>query len=291
MLENLDHNWDILQYFKQTDYLFVIIGCYFTKWNFLNSLRCIKKCNTLDMHNIIWLCNNLDHMLYACEYGFDFILCNQNAFINITNFNIIENQTKVYDLVLNTRPVTIKNTHIAKDIDKLAIIKGYDFNQKLYYDLYQLNPLYINNNRLEPNEVNNIMNQSICGGIFSLQEGACYSSSEYILSGIPVISTHSKGGREIWYNIYNSIIIDLNTESLKIAISYIKTHYDHYNKYKIRQLHIDLMTRMRYTFVNKFYNICSHYEHNCNLNDLFANQFTYKPIKRIQLCDAIALIK
>ena len=38
------------------------------------------------------------------------------------------------------------------------------------------------------------------GLILSKIEGACYASSEYLLSGLPVVSTYNYGGRDVFFN-------------------------------------------------------------------------------------------
>lgn len=57
------------------------------------------------------------------------------------------------------------------------------------------------------------------GLIFSPYEGACYASLEYLLAGLPVISCPSKGGRDVYYNERNSIIVENPTpEKVKDAV-------------------------------------------------------------------------
>jgi hypothetical protein len=47
------------------------------------------------------------------------------------------------------------------------------------------------------------------------------ASSEYLLCGIPVVSTPSKGGRDVWYDSYNSIVVDRPTaKSIKAAVQH-----------------------------------------------------------------------
>lgn len=44
---------------------------------------------------------------------------------------------------------------------------------------------------LSPVEVAAALNQCGVGGIFSAEEGTCYASTEYLLCGLPVVSTTS----------------------------------------------------------------------------------------------------
>ena len=44
-LENLDHNYDALKFFKQNDFLLVSIGCYYDDYNFKLSKYIIDSIN------------------------------------------------------------------------------------------------------------------------------------------------------------------------------------------------------------------------------------------------------
>jgi ubiquinone/menaquinone biosynthesis C-methylase UbiE len=79
--------------------------------------------------------------------------------------------------------------------------------------------VYLNSRPLAPAEVFSLVTQAHCGLILSAVEGACYASSEYLLCGIPVVSTVSDGGRDEWYDDYNSIISDANPESVAAAVA------------------------------------------------------------------------
>ena len=49
---------------------------------------------------------------------------------------------------------------------------------------------------LNTEEVRRILVQSRCGLALSAQEGAMYASGEYLLAGLPVVTTRSRGGRD-----------------------------------------------------------------------------------------------
>ena len=51
-----------------------------------------------------------------------------------------------------------------------------------------------------------------------LNEGANYSTGEYLLSGLPVVTTTSQGGREYWLNSKNSVTCSPSTDSLEESI-------------------------------------------------------------------------
>ena len=77
---------------------------------------------------------------------------------------------------------------------------------------------YCNDERLSPAEVGRIVARSHCRLAFSSLEGFCRASSEYLLSGVPVVSTASSGGRDVWYDAYNSIIVEPDIDAVYEAV-------------------------------------------------------------------------
>jgi glycosyltransferase involved in cell wall biosynthesis len=106
---------------------------------------------------------------------------------------------------------------------------------------------YRNHSPLDSIEVAEKINQSACGLILSAKEGACFASSEYLLCGIPVVSTPSKGGRDFWYTAYNSVIASPDPAEVSQAVSYLIN-----NKRcprQIRETHIRLAYECRSRFI------------------------------------------
>ena len=54
--------------------------------------------------------------------------------------------------------------------------------------------------QLKPESISKILNLSKVGVILSYKEGACYASIEYLLSGIPMVTTKNIGGRDIFFD-------------------------------------------------------------------------------------------
>jgi glycosyltransferase involved in cell wall biosynthesis len=218
-LENLEHNYPALSYFQAGDKLIISIGFYFDKWNFEYAKRCFIHQNPqFNLQDIYWLGNNASQVEIAKDVGFSAIQCNQNSFVDENIFTIL-NEEKIYRMVMNARPELMKRPWLAKNVEGLAVIQGKNYAEKNFWDLKQLNPQYINEDRITRKQVAQILNQSFVGGIFSEKEGACFASSEYLLCGLPVVSTASVGGRDFWYNDRNSIIAQDNEEAIADAVN------------------------------------------------------------------------
>ncbi len=84
--------------------------------------------------------------------------------------------------------------------------------------------------------------------ILSPEEGACFSSSEYLLCGLPVVSTPSKGGRDVWYDEYNSIVCEPTPDAVALAVEeFVRNRRD---PQRIREKHIKQAQEYRAKFIN-----------------------------------------
>jgi hypothetical protein len=207
--------------------------------------------NSLGITQIIWLANTEEQLIAFESAGLKAIFCNHNCWLDERLFRI-ENceEERIYDLVLNCRPETMKNPYLAIGIKNLAVIKGINHNKDTYWDLTQLNPNYINDNRLSVQQVNVVLNKSKVGGIFSDKEGACYSSSEFHLCGLPVLSVPSQGGRDVWYSNSNSIVFEKSHDGLKLALNSAskKLESGEFSRSAIRSDHIQLANKFIQNF-------------------------------------------
>ena len=255
-IEGLDHHWEILPYFDaHMDYIFVTIPNNFTRWNFEFAAAALKSQNPdIPLDHIIWFSPNMDAHLFSLEFGFRSIILNQNTFLESDVFGgggSHDIAHKKYDMVMNCRPEKWKRPELASLVSNLAYIEGRCFDKLQYVSPDVLRPKFKNNRRLAIEEVAEVYNESICGGIFSAGEGACFSSSEYLLSGLPVVSTKSRGGRDIWYDEFNSVIVDADPESVKRGVDecITKVRSGVFNGKKIRERHIALAEEMKKRFV------------------------------------------
>jgi glycosyltransferase involved in cell wall biosynthesis len=170
-----------------------------------------------DPEKFIFLSNTEEIHKERLRWGINSHYVNIGCFIDENTFTPPkEPLEKIYDAVMNARferrpdGTETKRHYIANKIPRLALLDPVyctnDQAAKTYYTSMK-NCIFYNTGRLPPGDVVNILRQSHCGLIFSGLEGVCRSSSEYLLCGLPVVSTPSRGGRDVWYDDYNSIIV------------------------------------------------------------------------------------
>jgi glycosyltransferase involved in cell wall biosynthesis len=205
---------------------------------------------------IYFLCNSQKQYDGYIANKLQAVLINQNCFISTTVFAPIPEVQKIYDAVYVARPAKFKRHELAVEVGNLALISGHRFNNVENIDLAQIPHTYLSEKRLTHEEVNAKTQQAYCGLILSENEGACYASSEYLLAGLPVVSTPSEGGRDFWYNKDNSIICDPTpkgvAEAVKQAVAKVKS--GEFDAQKIRQSYLaltDLQRDCYRTFIQK----------------------------------------
>ena len=156
------------------------------------------------------------------------LFCNHNAFLNERVFDIIENVPKHHDLVVDSAFHEYKNVEKANRI-KGTLHIGYvkpDMSTHVVIPTYGKLANFANANgkykRLTKPQINAHYNESRIAGIFSLLEGGCFASSQYLLAGLPIISTRSQGGRDVWYNAFNCIMCENDEDSIYHATTGIR---------------------------------------------------------------------
>ena len=149
--------------------------------------------------------------------------------------------SKSYDGLLSCRPNKHKRPWLASKVKNLAVVVGGITSWEKFHgeiDMRDIPHAFINERGLSPEEMRELHNLSRAYVCTSLTEGACRSSSQSLLCGVPVISmSDATGGREVYYNKYNSIICEPTQEAVKDAVEQaVKKKWD---REKIRKNYLD----------------------------------------------------
>lgn len=128
--------------------------------------------------------------------------------------------------VYTARATPFKRIGLAREVVDVALVVNRNFVSGVVGldETYQeVVPKYLNSGHLSPDELTGLYNRSTCGLILSNMEGACFTVVEYLLCGIPVVSTKPEhaiglGGREIWLDESNSIYVDPDPAAINDAV-------------------------------------------------------------------------
>lgn len=188
-------------------------------------------------HKIIFLCNTEEERQILGEFNPDTHFINHNCLLDSDLYNI-ENVQKDLEVIYNGRLDQSKRHYLLEKCQNVALIsapilkKKSDHLNLLYRKIgqarvmnfsppieLQLAPLN-QMPSLSSKEVRLILNRSKVGVILSASEGACYASMEYLLCGIPVVSTRSLGGRDVFFNHSFAKVVHSNSKAIQAAVAH-----------------------------------------------------------------------
>ena len=265
IIENIIHNFNWLKVYRDkiTDkHFFFVILC----WNHSDFL--CKQTNEifeilkLNKNNFFFLYNSRQELNRFSKYGFKGDLINHNAWLD-ENLYSLQPIEKKYDALLIARRAKFKRHYLAARVNNLALIAGgprHGHTDEIVLPQH----VYNNNASLNLEQVTEKINQSHSGLCLSKEEGACYSSSEYLLCGIPVVSTISEGGRDFWYDDYNSIVCQDTEDAVASAVQIFIQNKR--NPEIIRANHIALAKQQRAKFIKVLQQVF--FENNIDINAL-----------------------
>jgi glycosyltransferase involved in cell wall biosynthesis len=258
---------------KKTDIIICGNSYYRSKDRLLKDFL-IFKLFDFPLENIYFYCSSQDVVQTAFEIGFPRVyFLNHNCFLDEKQFELQKDFKKIYNSVLIGRTSAYKRLMLAKKVKNLALVLGSNFkNDKLFSDIPP--HIYQNEKRLSSIEVREIIQQSYSGLCLSEEEGVCYASSEYLLCGIPVISTPSRGGRNIWYNQKNSIICQPDPNAIAESVEFFIKNPP--NPMTIRNEHIRKSKEHRKVFICMLQSIFDRFNIKENALLFFERNFFHK---------------
>ncbi|ESW82430.1 hypothetical protein X770_28215 [Mesorhizobium sp. LSJC269B00] len=188
------------------------------------------------LHEIIFLCNTEEERRLVAAAGGNAIFSNHNLMVSEDIFRPLPDVPVEFDAVYNGRISPIKRHHLAFDIERLAHITysigelppvaARAFVRRLQAQslLHQIaNPLVDGwPGKLTAQQVNHVYNQAAVGLCLSAVEGAMYSSMEYLMAGLPIVSTPSLGGRDVYFDPDYCIVADPEPAAIRRAVETLR---------------------------------------------------------------------
>lgn len=143
----------------------------------------------------------------------------QNLHIRENVFKPNPKASKDFDAVLASQILPAKRNHLAKEIKRLAVVTYIDGAKS--WNLAEHEPCLAhaesNQTFLPADSVCAIFNRSACGLALSAEEGAMLACTEYLLAGLPVVTTPNRGGRNRYLGAGYSITVPPNAEKIRRA--------------------------------------------------------------------------
>jgi glycosyltransferase involved in cell wall biosynthesis len=159
-------------------------------------------------HVLHHLINERNVWLELQARGIPAIFCNRNAFLDERVFTVRARPERPFTAVYNARMAPFKRHLLAREIPNLLVIGGvvtesdsHEYFASLRNAIPQAHFTHaIDYRTYSEAEVAALLSQARVGLCLSAVEGAMYAAVEYLLCGLPVVSTVSRGGRDEWFD-------------------------------------------------------------------------------------------
>ncbi|NEU11918.1 glycosyltransferase [Methylobacterium sp. BTF04] len=186
---------------------------------------------------LILMANTQAEELLLRKLGVDVHLIPQNMFIDETMYHPIPGQERRCDAIYNAQLAPFKRHELARLVPSCAYVtkmfKSWSphlkraqldrFVRALPHGHTILNDIGADDVvAMDHLRVNAAMASAHVGLCLSRLEGAMYASSEYLLAGLPVVSTRSQGGRDTFFHPDTTLIVADDPRAVQDGVAAMK---------------------------------------------------------------------
>ncbi len=190
-------------------------------------------------HRFIFICNDLAEVARLQESGEAAFLFNKTALVNENVFRPLWGARREFDAVYNSRLVGGKRHELSLGIEHCAFLfyraslSGEEAAEEKAIRARHADKapghVFINEVdaadrpvRLSPRKVNRHLNRAAVGLCLSEIEGAMFASTEYLLAGLPLVTTPSRGGRDVYFDPEFCLTVPPDPRSVAEAVAALK---------------------------------------------------------------------
>lgn len=184
-------------------------------------------------HRFLFLCNEPEEVRLFSAAGLDAILCSHNALVDEFEFEIAGRDDKDFRAIYNGAMIPWKRHWLAEQVEDCAFVFYHNNDITMDEAIAYLERLkammprhtFVNEvrqgaiARIPLSEVRDVLSRSRVGLCLSAVEGAMKASLEYLLCGLPVVSTHSLGGRDQFSGPDHWLTVEDNPEAVRDGVT------------------------------------------------------------------------
>lgn len=228
---------------------------------FANRVSAIKAAEAqFPLHQYIFAANTLHEVELVRATGVRAEFLNENAFIDEFAFQPKDNQAKEFDAVIDAQIAPYKRLELASRIRTLVVITftmkerfnvayGNMVRERLAHANWANGPFRTSTYRkLNRAQVAETYRRARVGLCLSPMEGANLASIQYLLSGLPVVSTESIGGRDVFFDDTCARVVAASPEAVAAAVDDLVRQDT--SPTEIRQRTLDKIRPIRGHFAN-----------------------------------------
>lgn len=153
---------------------------------------------SLPQMKVVFVTNSPEEEAMIRKHGMNAEFCHQNAFIDERRLPLYSPDKKDFDAIYVARITPFKRQELAAKIPRVRLVSSWEYPAERDYVKMVLSviPGVSYSSKVSYNHISKEMSRAAVGLCLSAEEGAMFVSAEYLLSGIPVVSTKNLGGRE-----------------------------------------------------------------------------------------------
>ncbi len=234
-------------------------------------------------HRFVFLANMPEEDVLLRKHGLHSIFCPHNAFLDERLYIPLERE-KLWQGIINSRMRPFKRIHLAAELDSCCLItyatkdSDYEYDASLWQVMPQLyRPQYEGKTiktYFTAEQLREYYARSACGLILSASEGGCFASSEYLLCGLPVVSTLNEGGRNVFFHKDYTYFCQPTTQGVRLATE--AALQCRASAQDIRNLCLERMGYFRQKYVEMLYAEAAAHGYastfHCDLQKIFCNK-------------------
>jgi len=222
-----------------------------------------------------FLCNSLHEEEVLKSKGLNAVFCHQNAFIDENLYPVVPDAEKLFDAIYVARVTPFKRQELACKIKSLRLIGWTSPLETDYFNkIMAITPQAEWTCEVPSNKIYREINSARVGLCLSAEEGAMFVSAEYMLCGIPAVTTKNLGGREALFPENAFCYVDDTPES--VAEGVYKLIEKSPAPSEIRKSYIKNMQIHRKVFINMVQDIIDSNGGNTDFESQWEQVFIHK---------------
>ena len=186
-------------------------------------------------HRFRFICNTPAEARRLAELDLPAMFLNKNFMVSEHMFQPVAGTAIEFDALYNARFIPGKRHELAAAIPRVGYVTYVDGGrEREFHDLYAAmrarapGHVLLNDTvdglprRMPPRQVNAALGRAAVGLVLSEEEGSSYASIEYLLAGLPVVSTPSRGGRDVFFDPDYCVVCDPDPRAVCDAVAALR---------------------------------------------------------------------
>lgn len=181
-------------------------------------------------HRFVHLCNTTRQWELFGEAGLEAVFCNQNCLADERVYRPLPGAGRRFDAVYDARLKAYKRHALAVEVRSLALLYAFDpeiddpaevhaTRRRLAHAHFFNHETSAEYQPLGGEQINRCLNMCRVGLCLSRREGTMSASIQYLLSGLPIVSTASEGGRDVFFDDAVARIVEDDPRAVREAVA------------------------------------------------------------------------